>query len=165
MYICLGAGWTISVAKERYPKYDNAGDQFVIQLVCGLNPSSPEFAISTTYFKTINKPEEKDASDFFIGIFGYELISDSSLRMLVRMMLDTTAFHYGWLKSNMHENNPFLFSCLFSPLYFFDQDFNRNNTWNKTDKTLTLNVISPHVNILAILEAIWKSKDGMADKV
>ena len=32
-------------------------------------------------------------SDFFIDIFGYELIADSSLRMLVRMVLTLIAFH------------------------------------------------------------------------
>ena len=54
--------------------------------------------------------------DFFIDIFGYEFISDSSLRMLVRMIFATIAFHYGRIKSNMHANNPFFSSAVFAHL-------------------------------------------------
>ena len=46
-------------------------------------------------------------SDFFIDIFGCELIVDSILRILVRMMLATIALRYSWKKSNMHEIIPF----------------------------------------------------------
>ena len=112
----MRAGWTISGTKERYLKYENAGDQFMRRLVCGLNPSSPEFAISPPYFETTNKSEEKEVPDFFIDIFGYEFISDSSLRMLVRMIFATIALHYGWIKSNMHANNPFFSSAVFAHL-------------------------------------------------
>ena len=64
-------------------------------------------------------------SYFLIGIFGYELISDISLRMIVRIMLDTISFHYGWLNINTHLNNTFLLHLFFSPFYFFDKDFKR----------------------------------------
>ena len=94
--ICLYSVWTISGSKERYLKYENDGDQFVSRLVCGLNPSSPEFSISPPYFETINKSEEKEVSDFFMGISGYELISYISLSMIVIMMLATISFRYSW---------------------------------------------------------------------
>ena len=56
-------------------------------------------------------------SYFFIDIFGYELISDISLRMIVRIMLDTIAFHYGWLNINTHVNNNFLLHIFLFTLF------------------------------------------------
>ena len=56
--------------------------------------------------QTTNKSEGKEVSYFLIAIFVYELISNSSLRMLVIMMLATIALHCGQIKSNMHANNP-----------------------------------------------------------
>ena len=55
-------------------------------------------------------------SDFLIDLFGYELIADIILRMLVRMILTTIAFHSSWKKSNMHANNTF-FSPAFFPIF------------------------------------------------
>ena len=48
--ICLRAGWSIAGAKERYLKFENAGDQFVSRILCVLDCNSPNFAISPPIF-------------------------------------------------------------------------------------------------------------------
>ena len=59
----------------------------------------------------------------------------------------------------------FFFTFFCSSFSFFDQDFNRNISWNKTDKTTTFTGNPPHVTILTMLEAIRTSQDIMADEV
>ena len=103
-------------------------------------------------------------SDFFIDIFGYDFIVDSSLRMLVRMMLATIAFHYSWKKSNMHANNTFLPSAFLNHLStFLIKLSSEKNPWNKTVKTSNFTGIPPYVTILTTLEAIRTSQDGISD--
>ena len=70
--------------------------------------------------------KEKMCQIVWLIFFGYELISYSSLRMLVRIMFATIVFLYSRLNSNIHANNIFPFSCFCSPLSFFYQDSNRN---------------------------------------
>ena len=158
----MHAGWNISGAKERYLKYENAGDKFVSRLVCGLKPSSPEFAISPPYFETKKKTEEKEVSYFLIDIFGYEFISDSILRMLVRIMRAIIAFRYSWIKSNMPASNHFFPSAVFDHLSSSLIKISKaKNLWNKTDNKTNSTGIPPYVTILNMLEAIRTSQDGV----
>ena len=48
--VCLRAGWTIGRVKERYLKYENAGDELVGRTLTGIPPTSCEFGISPVYF-------------------------------------------------------------------------------------------------------------------
>ena len=48
--ICLRAGWSIGLVKEKYIHYEKAGDQYVGRVVAGLNVNSTDFAVSPPYF-------------------------------------------------------------------------------------------------------------------
>ena len=48
--VCLRAGWTLGRVKERYLKYELAGDEVVGRTLTGIPPQSPEFGISPAHF-------------------------------------------------------------------------------------------------------------------
>ena len=79
-----------------------------------------------------------------IDILVYELISYGSLRMLVGMMFSTFAFHYGWIKSNMHASNPFSSTAVFAYLSTYLINLSTAKlTWIRTDKTHPLSLVLP----------------------
>ena len=47
--VCLRAGWKIGRVKERYLKYENAGDELVGSSLTGIPPTSCEFGISPVF--------------------------------------------------------------------------------------------------------------------
>ena len=50
--VCLRAGWTIGRVKERYLKYEYAGDELVGRSLTGISPTSCEFSTSPVYFSS-----------------------------------------------------------------------------------------------------------------
>jgi hypothetical protein len=44
--ICNWAGWKIGGTRDKYIKYDSAGDQFLGRTLCGLNSLVKEFSTS-----------------------------------------------------------------------------------------------------------------------
>lgn len=48
--ICIRCGWVMGGVKDRYLKYEAAGDQYVGRCACGLDQLSKEFGISPVYF-------------------------------------------------------------------------------------------------------------------
>ena len=53
-YISLCAKWTLGRVKDRYIKYDKAGDYFVGRAVTGLLILKKEFTISPPYFDILS---------------------------------------------------------------------------------------------------------------
>ena len=151
--ICMRAGWTISGAKERYLKFENAGDAFVSRIGSGNNPTSHEFAISPAYFELQDEGDEAVIGLFMNEMFG-DVMEDEVAGML-RMMMASVCYHHNWFVQKMHPNNPFRSSVLFNNL-------TPNITslavtcfpWNKTDRTPTFTGIPPHVAILNMLEGL-----------
>jgi hypothetical protein len=50
--ICLQAMWSMGPVKERYLQYEKAGDQYLEQVVSGLDVNNVSFAVSPPYFKS-----------------------------------------------------------------------------------------------------------------
>ena len=69
--VCLRAGWTIGRVKERYLKYENAGDELVGRTLTGIPPTSYEFGISPVYFST-TETNEIQVADFTCLVFPIE---------------------------------------------------------------------------------------------
>ena len=44
------AGWTLGGTRDKYIKYESAGDQFLGRTVCGLNSLVKEFSTSPPFF-------------------------------------------------------------------------------------------------------------------
>ena len=48
--LCIRAGWTMGGVKDRYLKYEAAGNQYVGRCACGLNQLSKHFGVSQPFF-------------------------------------------------------------------------------------------------------------------
>ena len=67
----LRAVWTVGRVKERYIKYENAGDEFVGRTLTGIPPTSCDFGISPVYLKQTTE-NSKDIDDFSSLVFPIE---------------------------------------------------------------------------------------------
>jgi hypothetical protein len=47
--MCNHAGWKMGGSRDKYIKYESAGDQFLGRVVCGLDPLLQSFAISPPF--------------------------------------------------------------------------------------------------------------------
>ena len=84
MSICLRAGWIIGRVKERYLKYENAGDKLVGQTLTDIPPRSCEFGISPVYFisQATNKQQIDDFTSLVFPIQHSKLISLSRILLV-----------------------------------------------------------------------------------
>ena len=48
--ICNHAGWALGGSRDKYIKYEAAGDQFLGRTLCGLDPLSISFSVSPPFF-------------------------------------------------------------------------------------------------------------------
>ena len=48
--ICNRAGWALGGSRDKYIKYEAAGDQFLGRTLCGLDPLSISFSVSPPFF-------------------------------------------------------------------------------------------------------------------
>ena len=48
--ICNRAGWKLGGSRDKYIKYESAGDQFLGRTVCGLDSTGMEFSVSPPFF-------------------------------------------------------------------------------------------------------------------
>ena len=53
--VCLRAGWTVVLMKERYLKYESVGDQLVGRSLKGINPQSEEFSTSPCFIHSLHQ--------------------------------------------------------------------------------------------------------------
>ena len=90
--LCLRAGWAITRVKERYLKYENAGDKLVGQTLAGIPPTSYEFGITPLYF-SCSRTNESLVEEFVYLIFP---IQHSKLISLSYILLATINYHVNW---------------------------------------------------------------------
>ena len=162
--ICMRAGWTISGAKERYLKFENAGDSFVSRIGSGLNPTCHEFAISPAYFEFQDEGEEQMLALFMQEMF--RDVVDIHIHGMVRMMLASVCYSYDWFVNTIHANNPFRSSVLFANLTNNITSLARTSfPWNRTARTPAFTGIPPHVGILNMLEALKQGQASLQDGI
>jgi hypothetical protein len=163
--ICLRAGWAISGSKERYLKYENAGDQFVSRMVCGLNANSYEFAISPPYFETESDEDTNRINTFFERTYP-DLNFSPNMALLAKMYLASICYHHDWFVQQADVTNPFLASLCFNnispPLR---QLAVVKYPWSKTAQTPSFTGIPPHVTMLTMLKKVSDSQDAMPKEV
>ena len=66
--VCLRAGWSLGRVKERYLKYEVAGDELVGRVLTGIPPMSEQFGTSPVYYKADDETN-KFASSLLNYIF------------------------------------------------------------------------------------------------
>jgi len=118
--VCLRAGWTIGRVKERYLKYENAGDELVGRtLLTGIPPTSCEFGISPLYFcSSPNETDYNNLSEIFLSmVFPIE---NTKLKCLCKQLLACTIYHEEWIVENSPCDSLLLNSGYFSFVASFE---------------------------------------------
>ena len=62
--ICNRAGWKMGGTRDKYIKFENAGDQYLGRVVTGLDALSPAFASTPPFLDASNDMEKKKVDDF-----------------------------------------------------------------------------------------------------
>ena len=95
--ICNRAGWKMGGTRDKYIKFENAGDQYLGRILSGMNSLSPNFAVTPPFFDTQNNEESKMVHDFIKSrIENANNISDN-LFAVVRYCFASLCYHYNFL--------------------------------------------------------------------
>jgi hypothetical protein len=188
--ICNRAQWKMGGTRDKYIKFENAGDQFLGRCLTGLNSLQKEFSISPPFF---NVDDEETASIdrlLRLHVVGGGQIT-ASLFEVLRMCFASVVFHKGWLLEHAHEKNrirshPLLvnmpevsiFVCFFfkfeknSPFFFFHQTLDSNmckpllyDDANACSRCPRLTGIPPHVALLNEMAALRKVLTGSTSEI
>lgn len=104
--ICNRAGWKMGGSRDKYVKYESAGDQFLGRVLCGLNPLVQEFAISPPFFNLC--PEESTEVENLLMSFvvGGAVVPAVTFEVL-HMCFACVVYHHNFLINHLHPNNRF----------------------------------------------------------
>ena len=113
--ICNRAGWTIGGTRDKYIKYENAGDQFLGRTLAGLNSLKQEFSISPPFFHLEEK--NKDNVDVLLrsNLVGGRRCSSAMFEVL-QMCLASVIYHKNFLDRTLNEKHRFWSHPLFNSL-------------------------------------------------
>ena len=158
--VCLRAGWTIGRVKERYLKYENAGDELVGRTLTGIPPTSVDFGISHVYFKSDTRYYE-EVEEFLSVCFS---ITHQRLHGLSRVLLASFIFHESWTREKHHPASP-----LFNTTYFsFDVVYpNRKDfvttalPWENKHDAPVLTGIPIHCSLLNKIMEIYEMQKAL----
>jgi hypothetical protein len=104
--ICNRAQWKMGGTRDKYIKYENAGDQFLGRTLTGLNSLQKEFSISPPFFNT--EAGELAAIDELLRthVVGGGTIS-SALFEVLRMCFASVVYHHEFMLAHLNEYNRF----------------------------------------------------------
>ena len=104
--ICNRAQWKMGGTRDKYIKYENAGDQFLGRTLTGLSSLQKEFSISPPFFNT--EAAELTAIDGLLRthVVGGSIIT-STLFEVLRMCFASVVYHNGFMMVHLHERNRF----------------------------------------------------------
>ena len=111
--ICNRAGWKMGGTRDKYIKFENAGDQHLGRVLSGLNPLSIDFSLTPPFFDVENEMEMVEIDRFLRSrIENSENISDKTFT-LVRYCFASLCFHCEFLKSVLEPSSRIRTSPLF----------------------------------------------------
>mmetsp|Transcript_13416 Transcript_13416/g.25176 ORF Transcript_13416/g.25176 Transcript_13416/m.25176 type:complete len:440 (-) Transcript_13416:928-2247(-) len=104
--ICNRAGWKMGGSRDKYVKYEAAGDQFLGRVLCGLNPLLQEFALSPPFFNM--EAEELNEVERLLMAFvpGGTDVSAVMFEVL-RMCFACVVYHHNFLAENLPAHHRF----------------------------------------------------------
>ena len=114
--ICNRAGWKMGGTRDKYIKYENAGDQFLGRTLCGLNSLVKEFSISSPFFNASSNAEV-ELMDRVLrnNVVGAGNVSARTFEVL-RMCTASCVYHHTYLSSKLHPTHRFRSHPLFNNL-------------------------------------------------
>ena len=157
--VCLRAGWTLGSVKERYLRYDNAGDEVVGRTLTGISPSTSEFAISPVYFN------ENTDTKYIDNMCNYVFPqANTKLLGLIKTLLATFIFHEKWTTSSTPAESPLMHSLYFA---FVDPTEERESyvewslPWHKKKCCPILTGIPMHCVLLNKMDLMLKMQQTL----
>jgi hypothetical protein len=124
--ICLRAMWSMGHVKERYLQYEKAGDQYLGQVVCGLDVNSVKFAVLPPYLEfdcTGQGDTRQEGVDDRTSARVYSLLRDymvcgksvpASVHRIFYFCFASLCFHFDFLKQVLHKKNKLQASHFFT---------------------------------------------------
>jgi hypothetical protein len=113
--ICNRAGWSLGGTRDKYIKYENAQDQFLGRVLCGLNVLGPEFSTSPPFFD-VTADELMDIDLKLREVIPNGHTMSASTYEVLRMCYASIVFHYDWLNDVLHPSHKFrshpVFTCI-----------------------------------------------------
>ena len=111
--ICNRAGWKMGGTRDKYIKFENAGDQYLGRVLSGLDALSPSFALTPPFFDTKMNEEKKKIDDFIKSrLENAKNISDG-LFAVVRYCFASLCFHYKFLTNTLQPTSRIKTSAIF----------------------------------------------------
>ena len=167
--LCIRCGWVMGGVKDRYLKYEGAGDQYVGKCACGLDQLTKEFAISPAYFDYSHIEDEVDRLATKRKVTAWlearltdkGNISPETFHMIV-MAFASLCYHRKYLETNLAQE-----SCLRASSFFKDvpeyilECAQVRLPWKKTEYTPKATGIPPHVLVMAQFEELKEKFDAL----
>ena len=150
--ICLRAMWSMGSVKERYLQLEKAGDQYLGQVVSGLDVNDVSFAVLPPYFECDGDMKEKILTllkDFTVGGHGIR----GEIFQVLYFCFASLCYHFDYLVRVLPQRNKLQASPFFThiPNYAREAAMVRM-PWNKTTNTPVFTGLPPHVSILTKIE-------------
>jgi len=156
--VCIRCGWVMGGVKDRYLKYESAGDQFVGRCAACLDLLSSEFAIFPPHFDfsasndgvSLTAQEElvlQGQLEAFLRerLPNYQSISPSTLG-LTRMLLASICYNYEYLQRTLSLKNAFRASPIFRDIpETLLKHCRVSYPWAKSRYTPSFTGLPPHV--------------------
>ena len=99
--------------RDKYMKFENAGDQYLGRILSGLNTLSPGFAVMPPYFDAKTRPENEMVDDFiWTRLENANNISDG-LFQVIRYCFASLCFHYHFLTNTLQPTSRIRTSAIF----------------------------------------------------
>jgi len=162
--VCLRAGWTIGRVKERYLKYENAGDELVGRTLTGIPPTSCDFGVSPVYFVQ-NSEHTNQINELFrltFPLHGNKVVS------LCRSLLACFIHHEDFTSANTPQESPIMFSSYYSTHAVFENRSAFVKTslpWENEMDCPVLTGIPIHCSLLNKLMEVHAMQKALADEI
>ena len=104
--ICTRAGWAMGGTRDKYIKYESAGDQFLGRTLCGLNSLVKEFSISPPFFD-MNEDELTQVDQHIRSHIVGGGTCTASVFEVLRMGFASIVYHKNYLVRHLHIEHRF----------------------------------------------------------
>jgi hypothetical protein len=102
--ICNRAGWKMGGTRDKYIKYEAAGDQFLGRTLCGLNSLVKEFSVSPPFFD-MNASEVATIDGYMKSNTAGGMQMGPKIFEVTRMCFASLVYHQQYLKDKLHEKH------------------------------------------------------------
>ena len=149
--------------KDKYIKYENAGDQFLGRTIAGLPITNKEFGIVAPHFdfSSIESNVEKFQAEVAVDKWISEQMpvaeveaQSKSIFYLFKMSLASFTYHFDFLEAHLHTDCAIRYSDFFSELVPHGNCVRVAFPWDKSKDTPEITGIPPHTVLLSEIKEL-----------